>query len=317
MIRVAILDDYQNVALGYADWGALRPDCEVVTFNDHLAEPDALVARLSEFDIVMAMRERTPFPPAVIRSLPRLKLLVTSGKSNASIDLTAARERGIVVCGTESLGYPTAELTWGLILSFMRQIPEQAASLRAGRWQTAVGLGLHGKVLGIIGLGRIGAQVAKIGRAFDMDVLAWSPRLTPEGAAAGSGRLAPLPELLSAADVVTLHARLDAASRGLIGRTELAAMKPSALLVNTARGGLVDHAAVAEALKVKSIAGYAADVFETEPLPVDHPLCGAPNALLTPHLGYVTAETYRIFYGQALEDIQGYLRGRPIRVIDC
>jgi phosphoglycerate dehydrogenase-like enzyme len=316
MTRIAILDDYQNVALGYADWGALGPDCQVIVFNDHLEEPEALVARLADFDIVMAMRERTPFPRVVIDRLPRLKLVVTSGKANTAIDVAAARERGIVVCGTDSLGPPTAELTWALILAFMRQIPEQTAALRAGRWQTAVGHGLHGKLLGIVGLGRIGAQVAKIARAFDMDVIAWTPRLTPEGAAARNCRFAPLPELLSAADVVSLHARLDATSRGVIGNGELAAMKPSALLVNTARGGLVDHAAVVDALHARRIGGYAADVFDIEPLPAGHPLCAAPNTLLTPHLGYVTAEAYRIFYPQAVEDIQAYLLGRPIRVID-
>jgi phosphoglycerate dehydrogenase-like enzyme len=316
MTRIAILDDYQNVSLSYADWGTLQPDCDVVVFTDHVADRDALIARLADFDVVMAMRERTPFPRDVLERLPRLKLLVTTGKSNASIDVAAARARSIVVCGTESLGPPTAELTWGLILALLRHIPREEAALRAGRWQTTVGSGLHGKVLGIVGLGRIGAQVAQVGRAFGMEVLAWSPRMTPVEAAAKGCHYEPLPRLLANADLVTLHARLDPSSLGMIGKTELQAMKRSACLVNTARGGLIDHAAVAEALHARTIAGYAADVFDVEPLPLDHPLRSAPNTVLTPHLGYVTAETYRIFYSQALEDIQAYLRGAPIRVID-
>jgi phosphoglycerate dehydrogenase-like enzyme len=316
MMRIAILDDYQNVALSYADWDALRPDCNVVAFNDHVDDPDALVARLTDFDIIMAMRERTLFPRAVLERLPCLKLLVTSGKANASIDVAAAQAGGIVVCGTESLGPPTSELTWGLILSLVRRIPQEESALRAGRWQTTIGLGLHGKTLGIVGLGRIGAQVAKVGRAFDMETIAWSPRLTPDAATAKGCRYEPLPRLLATADVVTLHARLDRTSRGMIGEAELRTMKPSAFLVNTARGGLVDDSAVVQALHAATLAGYGADVFEMEPLLKDHPLCAAPNTVLTPHLGYVTAETYRIFYGQALEDIQAYLRGAPIRVIE-
>jgi phosphoglycerate dehydrogenase-like enzyme len=315
MTRIAVLDDYQNVALGYADWGALPSACDVVAFNEHVADRNALVARLADFDIVMAMRERTPFPAEVLERLPRLKLLVTTGKANASIDVAAARARGVLVCGTESHGPPTSELTWGLIISLLRRIPEQSEALRAGRWQTAVGLGLHGKTLGIVGLGRIGAQVGKVARAFDMETIAWTPRLTPESAAAKGCRYEPLPRLLATADVVTLHARLDASSRGMIGSAQLAAMRPSAFLVNTARGGLVDQLAVAKALHAGTIAGYAADVFETEPLAKDDPLCGAPNTVLTPHLGYVTAETYRIFFGQAVEDIEAYLRGTPIRTL--
>jgi phosphoglycerate dehydrogenase-like enzyme len=316
MNRIAILDDYQNVALRMADWSVLYPQCEVVTFNRHTADQSKLITSLADFDIVMVMRERTAFCREVFAALPKLKLLVTSGKANAAIDVVAARERGITVCGTESLSPPTAELTWGLILALLRDIPRQEASLRAGQWQSEIGIGLHGKTLGIVGLGRIGTQVALVGRAFGMQTIAWSPRLTPEAAEAKSCHYVRLPELMAEADVVSIHSRLDASSRGLIGAAELGAMKSTAFLVNTARAGLIDQSALLKALHDKSIAGFGADVFDVEPMTSGHPLLAAPRTVLTPHLGYVTEETYRIFFGQAVEDMQAFLRGAPIRVLE-
>ncbi len=315
MTRVAIPDDYQGVALRMADWGRLPAETEVVVFRDHLADLGAVAARLAEFDVVMAMRERTPFPRALLERLPRLRLLVTAGMRNAAIDITAASERGILVCGTAGLPYPTAELTWALILSLVRRIPTEDRATREGRWQETVGLGLNGKTLGVLGLGTLGSRVARVGRAFEMPVLAWSQNLTAERAAEVGATLVGRDELLARADVVTIHLVLSERTRGLIGARELALMKPSAYLVNTSRGPIVDEAALVRALRDGALAGAGLDVFDEEPLPLDHPLRRLPNTAITPHLGYVTEETYRIFYGQAVEDIEAYLRGAPIRVL--
>lgn len=315
MARVAILDDYQSAALGMADWKALPPGTEVVVFQDHLSELPAVAARLADFDIVVAMRERTPFSRALLERLPRLRLLITTGMRNASIDVAAATARGVVVCGTAGLPYPTAELTWGLILGLFRRIPVEDRATREGRWQVSVGLGLNGKTLGVIGLGGLGSRVAKIGRAFEMNVLAWSQNLTPERAAEVGVALAGRDELLRRSDVVSIHLVLGDRTRGLIGARELALMKPSAYLVNTSRGPIVDEAAMIDALRAGRIAGAGLDVFDEEPLAADHPLRHLPNTVITPHLGYVTEETYRIFYGHAIEDIQAYLRGAPVRVL--
>lgn len=315
MSRLAILDDYQGVALRMADWGSLPADVEVVVFRDHLADLDAVVARLADFDVVMAMRERTPFPRTLLTRLPRLRLLVTAGMRNAAIDLQAATERGILVCGTAGLPYPTAELAWGLILSLVRRIPFEDRATREGRWQETVGLGLNGKTLGVLGLGTLGSRVARVGRAFEMQVLAWSQNLSAERAAGVGAALVGRDELLARSDVVTIHLVLSERTRGLIGARELALMKPSAYLVNTSRGPIVDEAALVRALQDGTIAGAGLDVFDEEPLPLDHPLRRLPGTVITPHLGYVTEETYRIFYGQALEDIAAYLRGAPIRVL--
>jgi phosphoglycerate dehydrogenase-like enzyme len=313
--RVALLDDYQGVALRMADWAALPAGVQVTAFRDHLANPDALVARLAEFDIVMAMRERTPFSRALLERLPRLRLLVTAGMRNAAIDIEAAAERGILVCGTAGLPYPTAELTWGLILALVRRIPAEDRATREGRWQTGLGLGLNGKTLGVLGLGTLGARVARVGRAFEMTVLAWSQHLTAARAAEVGARLVPKDALLAGSDVVTIHLVLGERTRGLVGPRELALMKPTAYLVNTSRGPIVDEAALVQALRAGRIAGAGLDVFDEEPLPPDHPLRALPNTVITPHLGYVTEETYRVFYGQALEDIQAFLRGEPVRVL--
>ncbi len=316
MTNVAILDDYQAVAMGAADWGSLGPGVRVHAFGDPLADARALVDRLRPFEAIVAMRERTPFPKALLAQLPHLRLLVTTGMRNASIDLGAARDLGITVCGTESLGYPTAELAWGLILAWARRIPREDRATRQGRWQTTVGVGLQGKVLGVMGLGRLGSQVAGIGRAFGMSVIAWSQHLTSERAAECGARLVSKHDLLSQADVVTIHLQLSDRTRGLVGARELALMKPTALLVNTSRGPIVDEGALVGALQQRTIAGAALDTFDEEPLPRDHPLLRLDNTVVTPHLGYVTAETYAVFFRDAVEDIRAFLAGHPVRVLN-
>jgi len=274
-----------------------------------------VAARLRDFDVVMAMRERTPFPRALLTRLPRLRLLVTTGMRNAAIDLGAATERGILVCGTAGLPYPTAELAWGLILSLARHIPTEDRATREGRWQETLGRGLNGKTLGVLGLGTLGSRVARVGQAFEMTVLAWSQNLTRERAREVGATLVDRDELLARADVVSIHLVLSERTRGLIGTRELGLMKPSAYLVNTSRGPIVDEAALVHALRNGTIAGAGLDVFDEEPLPLDHPLRHLPNTVITPHLGYATEETYRLFYGQAVEDITAYLAGQPIRVL--
>jgi phosphoglycerate dehydrogenase-like enzyme len=315
MTRVAVLDDYQGVALRLADWRALPADADVHVFRDHRHDEDALVERLEAFDVVVAMRERTPFPRRLLERLPRLRLLVTTGMRNAAIDLRAAGDRGILVCGTESLPYPTAELTWGLILALLRRIPQEDRATRSGRWQVSVGVGLRDKILGVIGLGRLGAQVATIGKAFQMTVLAWSQNLTAARAAEVGATLVGKDDLLAQADIVTLHLVLSARTRHLLGARELGRMKPTAYLINTSRGPIVDEQALVQALRQGTIAGAGLDVFDTEPLPPEHPLRRLENTVVTPHLGYVTEETYRVFYAQAVEDIQAFLRGSPLRVL--
>ena len=314
-MRVAILDDYQGVALTLADWSRLPEGTRVEAFSDHLDDESAVARRLAGFDVAVIMRERTPFPRHLIENLPDLRLLVTTGMRNAAIDLAAAKERGIVVSGTRSLGSPTAELTWGLILGLVRGIAREDRAIREGGWQVGLGPGLEGKVLGVIGLGNLGSRVATIGRAFGMEVIAWSQNLTAERAAEVGARRVSKEELLSQSDVVTIHLVFGDRTRGLIGGRELALMKPSAYLVNTSRGPIVDEAALVEALGKKSIAGAALDVYDREPLPAEHPLRRLANTLLTPHIGYVTADNYRIFYGQALEDIEAFLKGESVRTM--
>ena len=315
MARVALLDDYQDVALSMADWKSLPAGTEVVVFKDHLAAEDAVARRLADFDIVMALRERTPFPRTLLERLPKLKLLITAGMRNASIDMKAAAERGVTVCGTAGLPYPTAELAWGLILSLMRRIPAEDRATREGRWQTSLGLGLNGKTLGVLGLGTLGSRAAKVGLAFEMDVLAWSQNLTAERAKEIGVTLVPKDELLARSDIVSIHLVLGERTRGLIGARELGLMKRSAYLINTSRGPIVDEAALIRALGDGTIAGAGLDVFDEEPLPLDHAFRRLPNIVITPHLGYVTSETYRIFYGHAVEDIKAYLDGKPVRVL--
>ncbi len=316
MFRVAILDDYQGVALSMADWQSLHPRAQMQAFPDHLDNLDALAKRLHAFEAVVLMRERTPFPRALFEKLPNLRLLVTAGLRNASIDLAAATEHKVQVCGTEMLPYPTAELTWGLILALVRQIPREDRATREGRWQTTLGRGLRGKTLGLLGLGKLGSQVARIGQAFGMEVIAWSQNLTAERAAEVGAALVSKDELFARADLVSIHVVLSPRTRGLVGAAELGRMKPTAFLVNTSRGPIVDEAALLAALRERRIAGAALDVFEPEPLPRDHPLLALDNVVITPHLGYVTEEGYRLLYGQAVEDIRAFLDGKALRPLN-
>lgn len=315
-MQVAILDDYQRAALGLADWKGLEPGVLVQSFPEHIADPAELAKRLHVFECVVLMRERTLFPKSLIDKLPNLRLIVTAGMRNAAIDIEAATARGIQVCGTETLGYPTAELTWGLIIALVRKIPEEWAALRAGKWQSRLGTGLKGKVLGVIGLGRLGTQVATIGKAFGMTVIAWSPNLTEAKAEAVGVKRVEKDDLFARADVVTIHLVLGDRSRGLVGAAELARMKHSAYLVNTSRGPIVQEKALIEALKSGRIAGAAMDVFDREPVAKNHPYLALDNLLATPHLGYVTEENYRQIYGEAVEDIRAFLRAKPIRAIN-
>lgn len=316
MTQVAILDDYQNVALKLADWSPLAGRAEPVGFTRPFESPQAAAAALAGFPVVVAMRERTPFPADMFDRLPDLKLLVTTGMRNAAIDMAAAGARGVTVCGTELLAYPAAEHTWGLILAHSLNIPRDMQSMTSGGWQVGIGHSLHGKTIGIIGLGKQGRQVARFAGAFGMNVLAWSRSLTPEAAAEHGATRVELDELLRQSDIVTLHVPLNDGSRGLIGGRELALMKASALLVNTSRGPIVAEAALVEALHDGVIAGAALDVYDMEPLPPDHPLRGLRNTLLTPHAGYVTAENLALMYRQAVEDIVAWLDGAPIRVLN-
>jgi phosphoglycerate dehydrogenase-like enzyme len=316
MVRVAVLDDYQNVARRMTDWGVLPADVEVEVFQDHLTDQAAVAERLKDFDIVMAMRERTPFPRALLEQLPRLRLLTTTGMRNAAIDMQAAADCHVLVCGTGGILYPTAELTWGLILSLLRHIPDEDQATRAGRWQVSLGLGLHGKILGLMGLGRLGSEVARVGNAFQMDVIAWSQNLTAERAAECGAALVSKDELLARADILSIHLVLSARSRGLIGHRELNRMKPTAYVINTSRGPIVDEAALIAALRNGTIAGAGLDVFDEEPLPLDHPLRRAANTIITPHIGYVTQETYQVFFAETVENIQAFLKGAPVRVLN-
>ena len=312
--RVAILDDYQDVARRLADWKSLP--AEVVVFRDHLSDESKVAARLADFDVVVAMRERTPFPRSLFERLPRLRLLVTTGMRNASIDLRAAADRGVVVSGTAGLPSPTAELTWALILALVRHVPREDRATREGRWQETLGTTLKGRTLGVLGLGQLGSRVARVGKAFEMDVIAWSQNLTVERATAVGATLAgSRDELLARADIVTIHLVLSDRTRGLVGARELGLMRPTAYLVNTSRGPIVDEGALIATLRAGKIAGAGLDVYDEEPLPADHPLRRLPNTVITPHLGYVTEETYQIFYSQALEDIRAFLAGAPVRVL--
>ena len=315
MIQLAVLDDYQQVAGRMVDWAAALPDASPTFFSDHLVDEDAVAARLAGFDAVVAMRERTPFRRSLLARLPRLRLLVTTGMRNAAIDMAAAAERGITVCGTAGSGTSTGELTWGLILALARHVPAEDAGVRAGGWQRTVGTDLAGATLGVLGLGNIGRRVAAVGLAFGMDVIAWSQNLTAEAAAAAGARRVEREALFREADVLTIHLVLSDRTRGLVGPAELALMKPTAYLVNTSRGPIVDEAALAEHLRTGRIAGAGLDVYSVEPLPAGDALRTLPNTVLTPHLGYVTERTYRTFYREAAEDVAAFLAGHPVRVL--
>lgn len=315
-MRCVVLDDYQDVALRYADWSVLA-GVDVVPVRRHLADQREVVRVLRGAQVVVLMRERTPLPAAVLEQLPDLRLVVTTGMRNASVDLDACRERGVTVCGTSSSSAPPAELTWALVLGLLRHVPREAAALRTGGpWQSTVGRDLAGATLGVVGLGKIGTRVARVAQAFEMDVVAWSPHLDQERADAAGVRLAAdKRDLLFTSDVVTLHLQLSWSTRGIIGAGDLAAMRPEAYLVNTSRAGLVDTDALVSALQQGRLAGAGLDVYDDEPLPADHPLRTLPNVLGLPHLGYVTDANYRRFYGEAVEDVAAWAAGRPVRVL--
>jgi phosphoglycerate dehydrogenase-like enzyme len=312
---VTILDDYQQIALRSADWSPVQQRYAVDVISEHVADEDTLVQRLGASEVVVAMRERTPFPASLLRRLPRLRLLVTTGMHNAAIDLEAAAAAGVTVAGTTGSGNPVPELTLGMIIALMRNFVQEDAAIRAGGWQHTVGPGLAGATLGVVGLGRLGIPVARLAQAFGMDVVAWSPHLTQERATPHGVRAVGKHELFTAADVVTIHMPLSDRSRRLVGAADLALMKPTAYLVNTSRGPIVDEAALIGALQDRRIAGAALDVYDVEPLPRDHPLRSLPNTLLLPHIGYVTTENYRSWFGQVVEDIVAWSDGAPIRVL--
>lgn len=312
-MRIAILDDYQNVATGLADWDS--PDAEVVVFARPFADADEVVRRLGGFDVLVAMRERTPFPAELLARLTSLKLLVSTGQVNAAIDVGAARKLGITVCGTGYSSHPTAEHAWALILGAARNLVDEASSMRTGGWQVSVGTGLHGKTLGLLGLGRLGSQVAQIGRAFGMTPIAWSQNLSAGKAAEHGVRAVSKSQLFAESDVLSVHLVLSQRTRGLVRAADLRSMKPTAILVNTSRGPIIDEDALVETLREGRIHRAAIDVFDTEPLPADHPLRSLPNALLTGHVGYVTRELYETFYRDAVEDIAAFRKGTPIRLM--
>lgn len=313
-LRCAILDDYLDLALTVADWSKISDRVDVSVFNEPFASQTAAASALKDFEIVCAMRERTPFPRALLAELPKLKLLLTSGMRNAAIDTEAAKERGVVLCGTQWSQDPTAALTMGLILELTRGIGRENARMHAGEpWQKFAGVEIEGKTLGVVGLGKLGSKMAGLGKAFGMKVIAWSPNLTPERCKEVGVAYAGKDELFSTADVVTIHMVLSQRSRGLVGREDLARMKRTAYLVNTSRGPIVDEAALLETLQQKKIAGAGVDVFPVEPLPVDHPFRKLDNMVLTPHLGYVSVDALRCHYGQMVDAIDGWFKGEPPR----
>jgi phosphoglycerate dehydrogenase-like enzyme len=315
--RCAILDDYQNAALTAADWSKVSGDLDIKVFNEHLGGADNVVKELAGFEIVCAMRERTPFPRAVIERLPNLKLLITTGLRNASFDVAAARERGVVVCGTPSVGNPTAGIAIGLMLELTRRIGYENARMKTGvPWQTTIGVDLEGLTLGVLGLGKLGTRTANVAKAFGMKVIAWSQNLTAEKCKEAGVDYASKDDLLRQADFVTIHLVLSQRSRGLVGAHELALMKPSAYIINTSRGPIIDEAALLAVLREQKIAGAGLDVFDIEPLPTDHPLRKMDNVVLTPHLGYVAMQNYRAYFSGVVDDIRGFLDGKPVRVIE-
>jgi phosphoglycerate dehydrogenase-like enzyme len=310
-MRVAILDDYQGVALQLADWSRVRHSAEITVFNDHIADPSAVVERLRPFDVICVMRERTPLLREILQQLPALKLIASTGLRNASIDIKAAAALGIAVTATGYDSTATVEFSWSLIMASMRGIDREAASVRAGGWQVGLGSNLRGKSLGVVGLGNIGKEIARIGLAFGMKVIAWSENLNDEKASSAGAICVDKQTLFREADVVTVHLVLSGRTRGLIGRPEFALMKPKARFVNTSRGPIVDEEALVEALRERRIAGAALDVFDVEPLRADHPFRKLDNVLATPHIGYVTEDLYRTFYGDAAASIAQWLENNP------
>jgi phosphoglycerate dehydrogenase-like enzyme len=314
--RIAILDDYQDAALSSADWDSI-PGAEITVFSEFIDGEVAVAEALEPFEVLVAMRERTRFPASLIERLPNLKLLVTTGMRNLAIDMDAARARDIVVSGTGMPGFPAFEHAWALILAVTKQIPAEDRAMKAGGWQAASGVGLDGKTLGILGLGKLGGKSARAGLAFGMEVIAWSENLTSERAEELGATRVDKDELFRQSDVFTIHTLLSDRTRGLVGSRELGLMKPDAYLINTSRGPIVDEAALIEALRERRIAGAGIDVYDVEPLPVDHPLRSLDNAVLTGHTGYVVRELYEAVYGEAVEDIQAWLGGEPVRVLNA
>jgi D-3-phosphoglycerate dehydrogenase len=318
MIRAAILDDYQNVAKRMADWSPIAKDVEITVFNEPFASQEAAVAALKPFQIVVGMRERTPFPRAVIGALPELKLLITTGAKNNSFDIKAAAERGVTVCGTGAVGSPTTGIAFGLMLELTRRIGFENARLKRGEpWQVTIGQDLEGLTLGIVGLGKLGRRSAEVGKAFGMNVIAWSQNLTPEKAAEAGIAYASREKLFADADIVTIHYQLGPRSRGLITADDIGRMKKTAYLINTARAPIVDQQALIAALREKRIAGAGLDVFDVEPLPLDHPFRSMDNVVITPHLGYVSEQNYRKYFPDIVEDIRAWLDGKPVRAISA
>lgn len=313
-LRVAVLDDYQGIA-ETVDWSPIPRPVDVLALREHVEPGDELVARLADREVVVAMRERTAIDADLLARLPSLRLLVTTGPFNAAIDVAAAHRLGVTVCGTGGIITPTVELTWALIHALQRNLLIEDPAVRAGRWQQTVGADLAGATLGLVGLGRIGRLVAAVGHAFGMRVTAWSPHLTPQRAAEAQAELLDRRTLFQTADVVSIHLVLSEATRGLVGHDELAAMKPTAILVNTSRGGLIDEAALIDALRANRIRGAALDVYGEEPLPAGHPLSALPNTVLTPHLGYVTQNCMDRFYRDIVDDIAAYCAGTPRRLV--
>jgi phosphoglycerate dehydrogenase-like enzyme len=313
-LRCAILDDYLNLSLKLADWSKVEDRVDITVFNQPFASPEAAISALGDFEIILAMRERTPFPRAMFDALPKLKLLITSGLRNNSIDMAAAKDKRVVVCGTQWPRDPTAPLTMGMILELTRNIGRENARMHAGEYlQKHVGIEIEGKTLGVVGLGKLGAKVAGLAKAFGMNVIAWSPNLTAERCKEVGVTYATKEELFSTADIITIHVVLSDRSRGLVGAADLGRMKPTSFIVNSARGPIIDEMALLETLKARKIAGAAVDVFSVEPLPVDHPFRKLDNLVLTPHLGYVTQETFIAHYSQMVEGIDGWFKGEPVR----
>ena len=315
-VRCAILDDYQNVALKLADWSKVKNEIEIKVFHEHLGGADKVIVALQGFQIIVAMRERTGFPKQVIDALPELKLLITTGMRNASIDIEAAKARGVTVCGTGTFGNPTSGIAIGLMLELTRRIGYENARLHSGvLWQSTIGVDLEGMTLGILGLGKLGLRTANIGKAFGMDVIAWSQNLTAEKCREAGVGYVSKEDLFRRSDLLTIHVVLSQRSRGLVGANELGLMKPTAFVINTARGPIIEEAALLAALRDKKIAGAGLDVFDREPLPLDHPLRKMDNVVITPHLGYVSEQNYRRYFADAVEDIRGFLDGKPVRVM--
>jgi D-3-phosphoglycerate dehydrogenase len=318
MVRAAILDDYQNVAMGFADWSQIAKDVEIKIFNKPFGSQDEAIKALQGFAVVVGMRERTPFSRKVVEALPDLKLLITTGARNNSFDIKACAERGITVCGTGAVGSPTTGIAFGLMLELTRRIGFENARLKAGApWQTTIGRDLEGLTLGVLGLGKLGQRSAAVGKAFGMKTIAWSQNLTEEKARASGADYVSKDDLFRNADLVTIHLVLSDRSRGLVGAKELGLMKKSAYLINTSRGPIVDEKALIAVLNSKSIAGAGLDVFDVEPLPLDHPFRKMDNVVITPHLGYVSEQNYQKYFPDIVEDIRAWLDGKPVRVIEA